>query len=78
MLGRAVLGPRWLIVAGALYRFDTYLVGITPLGDWSYFPSLGEIAVSVSLWSMAIAIFVLVAKYFPIIIRPGSNSAGSH
>jgi Ni/Fe-hydrogenase subunit HybB-like protein len=59
-----------LILSGALYRFDTYVIALRPLGQWSYFPSLGEITVALSLWSMAFCVFVLLSRRFPIIAAP--------
>jgi Ni/Fe-hydrogenase subunit HybB-like protein len=59
-----------LIFSGALYRFDTYILALRPLGHWSYFPSLGEITIALSLWSMAFCVFVLLSRLFPVIAAP--------
>ena len=56
-----------LIVAGALYRFDTYLVAFRPGAQWSYFPSVGEILITVGLVSGEILLYILVVKLFPIL-----------
>ena len=56
-----------LIVAGALYRFDTYLVAFRPGAQWSYFPSVGEILITVGLVSGEILLYILIVKLFPII-----------
>lgn len=55
-----------LVLAGALYRFDTFLVAFQPGGQYSYFPSLGELAVTTGLVSMEILAYILIIHYFPI------------
>jgi Ni/Fe-hydrogenase subunit HybB-like protein len=55
-----------LAFAGALYRFDTFLVAFQPGDHWSYFPSLGEITVTVGLVAMEILAYVAIIHYFPI------------
>ena len=56
-----------LVVAGALYRFDTFLVAFTPGPHWSYFPSVGETLVTVGLVSFEILGYIAIVKYFPIL-----------
>ena len=65
--GRRFLAALSLILFGALYRFDTYLIGIVPRGDWHYFPSVGEIFVSLGLWALAGCVFIIVVKRFPVL-----------
>lgn len=65
--GRRFLAAMMLILFGALYRFDTYLIGIVPRGDWHYFPSVGEIFVSLGLWALAGCVFMVVVKRFPVL-----------
>jgi Ni/Fe-hydrogenase subunit HybB-like protein len=55
------------VAAGALYRFDTYLVSFDPGAGWSYFPSLGEIVFSMGLLAIGVAIYTIVVKRFPIL-----------
>lgn len=55
-----------LVLAGALYRFDTFLVAFQPGAQYSYFPSLGELAVTTGLVSMEILAYILIIHYFPI------------
>jgi Ni/Fe-hydrogenase subunit HybB-like protein len=56
-----------LVAAGALYRLDTFLVAFNPGDHWSYFPSLGEIAITAGLVSMEILAYILIVHYFPIL-----------
>ncbi len=56
-----------LLAAGALYRFDTYLVAFQPGPQWSYFPSVGEMLVTVGLVAFEILVYVVLVKQFPIL-----------
>jgi Ni/Fe-hydrogenase subunit HybB-like protein len=55
-----------LIIAGALYRFDTFLIAFNPGDHWSYFPSLGEMTVTAGLVSAEILAYIAIIHYFPI------------
>ena len=56
-----------LIVAGSLYRFDTFLVAFNPGPGWHYFPSIGETLITTGLVSMEILGYILIVKFFPIL-----------
>jgi Ni/Fe-hydrogenase subunit HybB-like protein len=61
-------GACLLLFAGALYRFDTYLTGYMPVKEGAtYFPSVWEITNSVGWAAIGIAVYVVVAKRFPIL-----------
>jgi len=69
----ALLGPRNLfrnamvvLVAGALYRFDTFLTAFDPGPGWHYFPSVQELLISIGLVSLEVAAYVVIVKLFPI------------
>jgi Ni/Fe-hydrogenase subunit HybB-like protein len=66
-LGTLFRAALLLMVAGALYRFDTYLVAFRPGAQWSYFPSVGEILITVGLVSGEILLYIIVVKLFPIL-----------
>jgi len=55
-----------LVLAGALYRFDVYLVAFQPGPNWSYFPSLTEILITTGLVAGEIAGYIVLIKLFPI------------
>jgi Ni/Fe-hydrogenase subunit HybB-like protein len=65
----AILG----LLAGALYRFDVYLVAFDPGPGWHYFPSIPEMMVTISFVALEIAAFVLIVKLFPI-LRPARSN----
>jgi Ni/Fe-hydrogenase subunit HybB-like protein len=56
-----------LMLAGSVYRFDTYLVAFRPGAHWSYFPSVGEVLVTVGLVAGEIMLYIVIVRLFPII-----------
>ena len=56
-----------VLVAGALYRFNAYLVAYSPSAGWSYFPSIPELAVTVGLVSLEVFLFIVIVRKFPIL-----------
>lgn len=56
-----------LVLAGTVYRFDTYLIAYKPTTGWVYFPSLGELLFSACLASTGIAVYIVMIKLFPIL-----------
>jgi Ni/Fe-hydrogenase subunit HybB-like protein len=66
-----------LVLAGALYRFDVYLVAFQPGPNWSYFPSITEILVTSGLVAGEIAGYIVLIKLFPIMTgEPQAAAAG--
>ena len=55
-----------LAIAGALYRFDTFLVAFQPGQQWSYFPSIGEITITAGLVAIELLAYTAIVHYFPI------------
>lgn len=55
-----------LVLAGALYRFDVFLVAFQPGPNWSYFPSLTEILITSGLVAGEMAGYIVLIKLFPI------------
>ena len=55
-----------LAIAGALYRFDTFLVAFQPGAQWAYFPSLGEITITAGLVAIELLAYTAIVHYFPI------------
>jgi len=70
--GRARIGTMFrasvmIVVAGSLYRFDSYLVAFNPGPGWAYFPSVPEIVITLGLVAMEIMVFIILVKSFPIL-----------
>jgi Ni/Fe-hydrogenase subunit HybB-like protein/Fe-S-cluster-containing dehydrogenase component len=64
-----------VILAGALYRFSTFLIAFNPGPQWSYFPSLLEFTVTIGLVSAEILAYVVIVKKFPILRGVPSDEA---
>jgi Ni/Fe-hydrogenase subunit HybB-like protein len=58
-----------LALAGMLYRIDAYLVAYHTGAGWHYFPSLGELAVSIGLVAFEILAFILAIRLLPVLPR---------
>jgi Ni/Fe-hydrogenase subunit HybB-like protein len=77
MFGAALLA----VAAGSVYRVDTYLTVYRPAPGWDYFPSLGEMAVTVGMGAVGIALFVVICRLFPVVSveeRAGRRHAARH
>ena len=79
--GRARIGNLFragmmIILGGALYRFDAYLVAFNPGPGWSYFPSVPETLMTLGLVAMEIMIFILLVKSFPILSGTSPMATG--
>ena len=64
--------PRWLFVSaalivlgGALYRFNVYLIGFNPGKGWIYFPSLAELMISVGIVAIELLGYQVLVKMVP-------------
>lgn len=67
---------RWLFVSaalivlgGALYRFNVYLIGFNPGRGWRYFPSLAELLITAGIISFEILGYQVLVKVFPVLPR---------
>ena len=56
-----------MILAGTLYRLDAYIVGFNPGEQYSYFPTIPEVLVTVGIVALEIAAYVVIVKTFPIL-----------
>jgi Ni/Fe-hydrogenase subunit HybB-like protein len=73
-LGNLFRAAMVLLLAGALYRVDTFLVAFNPGSQWSYFPSVGEILITVGLVAIEVVGYILIVRYFPILSGQPSGS----
>jgi Ni/Fe-hydrogenase subunit HybB-like protein len=63
------LGALAMLLNGALYRLNCYLIGFDPGDGWSYFPSLGEVLVTLGIFALEIMLYLMVVKLFPVLHR---------
>jgi Ni/Fe-hydrogenase subunit HybB-like protein len=66
-LGNLVRASMAMIFAGALFRFDTFLVAFMPGANWRYFPSVSEMAVTIGLVAFEVLAYIIIVKTFPIL-----------
>lgn len=66
-LGTLFRASMFLLLGGALYRFDVFLLAFQPGAEWSYFPNIPEILVTVGLVAAEITGYILLIKTFPIL-----------
>lgn len=62
-----LLAATGLLLGGSLYRLDSYLVGYTPVGNWSYFPSLPEVMVSIGIIALEVLLYLVFIKTLPVL-----------
>ena len=56
-----------LVAAGILYRFNTYLFAFKPGQGWTYFPSVGEILITLGLIATETMAYLVIVKKFPVL-----------
>jgi Ni/Fe-hydrogenase subunit HybB-like protein len=66
--------PAWQIRAailllggGALFRIDSYLVSYMPGANFSYFPSVSEIVLTLGMIALELAFYIAAVRFFPIL-----------
>lgn len=72
---------RWLFVSavlivlgGALYRFNVYLIGFNPGKGWHYFPALAELMITAGIVSFEILAYQVLVKILPVLPKLHSRS----
>jgi Ni/Fe-hydrogenase subunit HybB-like protein len=63
----------FLIFGGLLYRFDPTTLAFQPGRQYSYFPSVAEIFIGVGYIAIAIMLYSLAVKRFPILPAPAQR-----
>jgi len=62
-------------IGGGLYRLDASLVAFMPGTNWSYFPSVIELVITLGFASLAVLGYIYAVKRFPVLpaARPGAG-----
>ena len=55
-----------LLLGGAFYRFNAYLVAFDPGTGWQYFPSVSEILITFGIVAVEIMGYLLIVKKLPV------------
>ncbi|MBK8173881.1 MAG: Ni/Fe-hydrogenase cytochrome b subunit [Rhodospirillales bacterium] len=61
------LGATALLLHGALYRLNCYLIGYDPGYGWHYFPSAGEILVTLGVFSLHVLLYLALVRHLPVL-----------
>lgn len=64
---RFFLAAMSMALAGILYRLDAYLVAYRAGTHWHYFPSMGELAVTIGLVAFEILAFIVAIRLLPVL-----------
>lgn len=62
-----LLGATAMLLNGIMYRLNCYLVGYDPGQGWHYFPSTGEILVTLGIFSLEVILYLAFVKYLPVL-----------
>ena len=56
-----------LMLAGSMYRFDTYITAYRPAPGQTYFPSFLEVFITFGVIALEITLYYWIVKRYPII-----------
>ncbi len=56
-----------MLFAGTLYRFDAFLITFNPGPGYTYFPSVPEIMITLSIVALELMIYIVVVKTLPVL-----------
>ena len=56
-----------MLLAGALYRFNAFLIGFNPGNGYTYFPAFSEIMITVGIIAIEIMAYLVFIKKFPVL-----------
>ena len=75
--------PRWLftsasliVLGGALYRFNVYLIGFNPGQGWRYFPSFAEVMITVGIVALEVLGYKVFVALFPVLPNTSAHGGG--
>lgn len=56
-----------MLLAGAIYRFNVFLIGFDPGPGWHYFPSFSEIMITLGIIAIEIMAYMVFVKKLPVL-----------
>lgn len=72
--GQLLIAAVSMLLAGALYRFDAFLITFDPGPGYSYFPSVPEIMVTVGIVAFEIMAYLVLVKVLPVMHDAGHEA----
>jgi Ni/Fe-hydrogenase subunit HybB-like protein len=67
---KVFLGATAILLSGILYRLNCYLVGYDPGQGWRYFPSMGEVLVTLGIVALHLVLYLVFVKNLPVLPAP--------
>ena len=61
------LGATAMLLNGVLFRLNCYLIGYQPGNGWNYFPSMGEIMVTLGMFALHFVLYLAFVKQLPVL-----------
>lgn len=61
------LGATFILLNGVFYRLNSYLVGYDPGNGWRYFPSIGEVLVTLGIFALHVVLYLVFVKQLPVL-----------
>ena len=68
------LGAAALLAGGSLYRLDAYMIGLQPISNWNYFPSVPELMVTIGLVALEVLLYLVFIKTLPVLHGDAANA----
>lgn len=68
------LGALALLLGACLYRVNAVIIGVTPLENWSYFPSVPELMITIGIVALEVLLYLVAVKLFPVFHADGHAS----
>ncbi|MDJ0944399.1 MAG: Ni/Fe-hydrogenase cytochrome b subunit [Kiloniellales bacterium] len=69
------LGAAALLLGGSLYRLNAYLIAYDPPGNWTYFPSVPELMVTIGVFALEVLLYLIFVKTLPVLAAHASAPA---
>lgn len=64
-----------LVLAGTLFRVNTYVVAFRPGENWTYFPAVPELLITLGIIALEVALYIYAVRTFPILAgRPRARA----
>jgi Polysulphide reductase len=61
------LGSTYILLNGVFYRLNAYLIGYDPGDGWQYFPSMGEVLVTLGVFALHVVLYLIFVKHLPVL-----------
>lgn len=74
---KVIWAALFLLLGAGLYRFSAYIIGYDPGDGWHYFPTFGEIMITLGIIAIEVLGYLWIVKRFPVLALPARKKAAS-